>query len=436
MTDTATLRKVRTVLAVTSLLLTALVSAGCRPKAEEEPKPVVEVTFGKPLRQDVEVTVDGPATLFPREQASVAARVTAPIREIRVRKGDTVAAGQVLALLDNHDIVAQHEEAAAAVVEAGEMLDKARSGTQPADVERARGQVLTAEAAYNQSQKVYDRRRQLFEQGAIPQRDLLQSQTDLATNRANYDVAKRSLELLEQQSNKRDLAIAESHLNQAKARLNNQTALLQFTEIRSPFAGSVTDQFMYPGDMANPAGPMFTVADMSTVTARLQLPEAAAAQVRDGMLCRFVKETAGSEAIAGKVTVVNRAIDPQRRTVEVWCELSKPPSTLRVSDFGRVFVVIETEKNALVVPLAAVERKEGTDEGTVTLVDAKNIAHKKDVKTGVVTGDLIEIKQGLSGAERLAVEGNYETPDGATVQEATEKKEDKKDDTGKGAGEK
>jgi multidrug efflux pump subunit AcrA (membrane-fusion protein) len=414
------------------LLAAALAGVGCAPTAEEEPKPVVEVKFGKPVRQSVETTVNGPATLFPREQASIAARLTAPIREIRVHKGDTVAAGQVLAVLDNHDILAQKEEAAAAVVEARETLDKTRSGTQPADVERARGQLTGAEAAYNQSQKLYDRRKRLFEQGAIPQRDLLQSQTDLATNKANYDVAERTLELLEGQSNKRDLAIAESHLEQSKARLANQTAQLQFTEIRSPFAGSVTDQLMYPGDMANPAGPMFVVADLSTVTARAQLPESAASLVREGMACRFVPEAAGSEAIAGKVTVINRAIDPQRRTVEVWCALGKPPSTLRVSDYGRVSIALSTIQDAIVVPLAAVLRKEGTDTGTVTVIDDKNVAHKKDVTTGVVNGDLIEVKQGLSGTERLAVEGSYETPDGATVQEAGDKKDEKKD-AGKGS---
>jgi multidrug efflux pump subunit AcrA (membrane-fusion protein) len=435
MTDTARFGKGRLMLAA-GFLAATLAGVGCKPKAEEEPKPVVEVKFGKPVRQDVEVTVSGPATLFPREQASVAARVTAPIREIRVRKGDTVTAGQVMAVLDNRDAVAQKDEAAAAVVEAEENLNKTRNGTQPSDVEKARGQLSAADAAYNQAQKVYDKRKNLFEQGALPQKDLLQSQTDLATTKANYDVAKRSLELLEGQSNKRDLAIAESHLNQAKARLDNQSAMLRYTAIQSPFAGSVTEQFMYPGDMANPAGPMFTVADMSTVTARTQLPESAAAQVREGMTCRFVREAAGSEAIAGKVTVVNRAIDPQRRTVEVWCELSKPPSSLRVSDFGRVMVVVATDKDAWVVPLTAIERKEGTDSGTVTVVDSKNVAHKKDVTTGVVTGDLIEVKQGLSGTERLAVEGNYETPDGATVQEATDKKDDKKDDAGKGAAEK
>lgn len=418
--------------AATALLALSglLLLGGCAPKpaADEEPKPVVEVKFGKPERRDMPVTVAGPATLFPREQASIASRITAPVRELRAKKGDTVASGQVLAVLDNRDITAQRAEAQAAVVEAQETLDKTRSGTQPTDVEKARGQLAAAEAAYQQSQKILERRKQLFDQGAIPQRDLLQTQTDLATNKANYEVAQRSYDLLQQQSNKRDLAIAQSRLEQAQARLGQQSAQLQFTEIRSPFAGTVTDQMMYPGDMANPGNPIFTVADMSRVTARAQLTEGDAAQVRAGMPCRFVPESAGAEPIAGRVTVINRALDPQRRTIEVWCEIIKPSSSLRVSDFGRVFVTISVAKNAVTVPLAAVERKEGTDTGMVTLVDDKKIAHKKEVQLGVIDGDDVEIKSGLTGGELLAVEGNVEAPDGATVQQAADKKEsDKKE---------
>jgi HlyD family secretion protein len=413
--------------AMAGLLL--LEGCGAKPAAEEEPKPLVEVTFGKPERKDMAVTVTGPATLFAREQASIASRITAPIHELRAKKGDTVSAGQVLAVLENRDVVAQRAEAQASVAEAQETLDKTRSGTQPTDLERARGQLAAAEAAYQQTQKLYERRKTLFEQGAIPQRDLLQTQTDLATNQANYEVAQRSYELLQQQSNKRDLAIAQSRLEQAQARLGQQSAQLQFTEIRSPFAGTVTDQLMYPGDMANPGNPIFTVADMSKVNARAQLAESDAARVRAGMACRFMPESAGAQPMAGRVTVINRALDPQRRTIEVWCEITNPASGSRVSDFGRVFVTLSVSKNAITVPLAAVERKEGGDTGIVTLIDDKKVAHKKEVQLGMIDGDDVEITAGLNGSELIAVEGNVEAPDGATVQHTEEKKDDKKDPT-------
>src|SRR5439155_4402007 len=106
---------------------------------------------------DVEVTVHAPATVFPREQANVASRVTSPIRELRARKGDSVSAGQVLAVLENRDLQAQQQEALAALDDATAQLQKISTETLPTDIERARGQLATAEAALNQARKIYDR---------------------------------------------------------------------------------------------------------------------------------------------------------------------------------------------------------------------------------------------------------------------------------------
>ena len=77
--------------------LPVLFLAGCSPHAEDTPpKPVVEVRVAKAELADVRTTVRGPAFVFAREQANIGARITAPIRKLLVRKGDNVAAGQVL----------------------------------------------------------------------------------------------------------------------------------------------------------------------------------------------------------------------------------------------------------------------------------------------------------------------------------------------------
>jgi multidrug efflux pump subunit AcrA (membrane-fusion protein) len=396
----------------------------CSSQTEEKSSPLVEVKLGTPTRQDLALLVTGPATIFPREQANLASRITAPIRELKVHKGQTVPAGQTVAVLDNRDLMAQQAEASAAETEARETLEKTRNSTLPSDLERARGTLAAAQAAYNQSEQLYARRKQLYEEGAIPQRDLLQTQTDLATNKANYEVAQRSLQILQNQSNKRDIAIAESKLEQAQARLKQQNATLGFSEIRSPFAGTITEQLMYPGDMANSGATIFTIADLSVVTARAQIPEAHARALRPGQPCSFSPQDRPGESITGHLTVVNRAVDPQRQTVEVWCEIQSPPASLRVSEFGQVSITTGIEKQALVIPVSAAERKEETDTATVTVVDDQMTAHKKEVRTGIVRNGVMEIQAGLSGTERLVMEGNYETPEGAKVAEAGQKQEE------------
>lgn len=392
----------------------AVVLAGCGAKEEKEAKPVVDVKVAKVERAEVRLSVQAPATIWPREQANIAGRVTAPIRALRVQKGDAVKAGQVLAELENRDVMAQREEAAAAVTDARVTLEKLSAGTLPGDVERARGQLESAAAALNQADKIYQRRQELYKLGAIPGRDLLVSETDRAKAKTDYDVAKKSLDLLEKQSRERDIQIGQSRLEQAEARLKSMVAQVAYTEVRSPFAGTVTEQYMYPGDMANPGGPIFTVMDLSRVVARAQVPEAQAGAVRVGQECEFTPD------FGGRVTVVNKAVDAARRTVEVWCEIpnqraGQGPAALRGNTFGNVTIYTGTEANSAVAPQAAVQFAEGTNRGTVLVVDDKHIAHTREVTAGQVSGGKVQIRSGLRAGELVVVEGGYGLPDGTEV---------------------
>lgn len=399
------------------LILTAVImlAMGCRPAEDSGPAaPVVAVKVARVETRDLIVQVRAPASIFPRQQANVAARITAPIRTLRVRKGDSVSAGSVLAELEDRDLLAQRSEAEAAVADAQAALEKTAAGSLPADVERARGQLASAQAALNQARQIYERRQELFRQGAIPQRDLLASETELAQARAGYEVAQKSLELLLNQSRERDIRMAESRLEQAKARLAYIQAQLDFTRLRSPFAGVITEQFLYPGDMAKPDAPVFTVSDLSVAVARAQVPEAEAAPVKLGQQCLFSSVDL-PEPRRGQVTVVNQAVDPARRTVEVWCEIPNPGYRLRAGVFGEVAVITRVEHRALTVPQAAVQFQEGTPQGIAIVVDSRGLAHQREVLTGYRADGNVQILRGLSAGELVAVEGGYGLPDGTRV---------------------
>ncbi len=371
-----------------------LMFSGCGNREDTDAKPVVAVKVAKVAISDVSFLVTSPATLYSRQQANIASRITAPIRELRVRKGDSVTAGQILAVLENRDIEAQHREAEAAMMDARANLEKVSSGTLPSDVARAQGQVEIAKAALNQAQKNYDRRAELFQQGAIPQRDLLLSQTELAQAKTGYDVAVKSLDLLENQSLDRDIRMAESRLAQAKAHLQWIDAELQFSELRSPFAGTITEQFMYPGDMAKPEVTLFTVMDLSVVIARAQVPEEQASEIRIGQVGRFRPVDASLQIVEGRISMVNKSVDPARRTVEVWCEIPNFSHHLRSGVFGDLVIVTGKAPNSLVVPVTAIQFKEGTRSGWVMVVDEKQAVHRREVEAGEVFEGKAQVKQG------------------------------------------
>src|SRR6266511_1220693 len=325
---------------IPAVLASLVALLGCSPREEPEPRPVVAVKVAPATLEDVRRSVRAPALIHPRQQAAIASRLTAAVRELQVRKGDRVRAGQLLA------------------------------------------QRAEAEAALHQAQALAASRTRLFEEGAIPQRDLLATQTELL---------------------------------QTKARLEGIEAQLRFTELLGPFDGLITEQFLYPGDMAQPSSPVFTVADLSLAVARAQVPESEAAAIRAGQSGLFVPADSPGESYEGRVTVVNRAVDPSRQAIEVWCEIPNAKTRLLPGAFGELRILTATSPKSVVVPLAAVQFSEGTRKGSVLVVDDQKVAHRREVAGGEVFDGKVQIVEGLKGGEAVVVEGGYGLPDGTSV---------------------
>ena len=113
--------------------------------------------------------------------------------------------------------------------------------------------------------------------------------------------------------------------------------------------------------------------------------------------------------------MVNKAVDPARRTVEVWCEIPNPKRELRAGVFGSLVIYTGAASNTVAVPLSAVQFAEGSRSGVVLAIDDKGFARRKEVLTGSVFEGRVQIKNGLKAGELVIVEGGYGLPDGAGV---------------------
>jgi multidrug efflux pump subunit AcrA (membrane-fusion protein) len=405
----------RTYLVFIGVLMLLCGAMGCGRQESTEAKPVVEVTTAAAEERDWQASVSGPALLHPRQQASISARIAAPIQELRVTKGDAVRKGQVLAVLVNRDLENARAEARLAVSEAQTTFERTSAGTLPGDLERARAQLSASQAALNTAQRIYDRREALLKEGAIPQREVLVSQAELASARGNFEVARKNLDLLEKQTRGQDLALARNRVEQAQARLEQAEAQLAFTVLTSPFDGVVTDQFLYPGDLAKPEAPVFVVMDIGTSIARAQIPASAANDLQAGQKAQFIGKDTGPAAVWGTVKMVNRAIDRASRTLEVWAEFTSPGKQLRPGAFGTLEIFTGKPAKRVVVPAGAVMFEEGSRKGTAMVVDAHSIAHACKVETGIARDGWLEITQGIKAGEQVVVEGVYGLPDNGEV---------------------
>jgi RND family efflux transporter MFP subunit len=179
---------------------------------------------------------------------------------------------------------------------------------------------------------------------------------------------------------------------------------------------------MFPGDMAKPDAPMFTVMDLGVAVARAQVPEGEAAAVRTGAPCVFTPADGGGVSHDGRISMVNQAVDPARRTIETWCEIPNPKRALRGGAFGQVAIVTGVAANSVVVPLAAVQFVEGTKKGVVMVAGDKSVAVKKEVETGEVFDGKVQITGGLKAGEMAIVQGGYGLPEGTQIRIQEEKK--------------
>jgi HlyD family secretion protein len=408
--------------ALSLMLFVAMGLAGCS-ASEKEKEPVVTVEAVAPEREDISAVVTGEAVVFPVQQSVITPKITSTIREFKVQRGSKVHKGQVLAILENADLAAAAEQSKGEFEQAEATYVTTVNSGVPQEMQKAELDAAAAKAGYEAAQKVYDSRKDLFQQGALPRRDLDAAQVALAQAKTQSDVAERQLADLKRLGEKQALKSAQGQITAAKGKLQASTAQLSYSQIRSPLDGVVTDRPQYAGELAAANQPLMTLMDLSKVIAKAHISRAEAALLKVGD-ATDVHVTGSDDAIHGRVSLVSPALDPGSTTVEVWTEVVKPDARLKPGMTVQVSMVAKSVKDALVIPAAALfKTAEGADYVMVAGSDQK--AHQKIVKVGIRNGDDAQIVSGLEASEKVITAGGYGLPDKTQIklQEAAPAKE-------------
>jgi len=415
-----------------------LLLAGCK-KDEKEKEPVVSVQTTPVQRAPISQVISAEAVVSPLQQAIVAPKITSTISKFLVQRGSVVKQGQLLAVLENKDL------SAAAVQSKGE-LDQAEAGYVttvnaglPQQIQKAELDATAAKAAFEAQQKVYDSRKNLFEQGALPRRDLDSAEVALAQARGTYEVAQRQLDDLKRLGEKQLLKSANGQFSAAKGKYLGAEALLSYAEIRSPIDGVVTDRPLFPGELATANQPLITVMNTSKLVAKSHIAQSEAVVLKVGSAAEL-KVPGLDEPVQARVSLVSPALDPGSTTIEVWVETLKPEPALKPGMTVEVSMTAKSVKDALVVPTAAVF-KSGEGADYVVLAGADGHAHVKTVQVGVRNTEFTQVLNGVSAGEAVISSGGYALPDNTQIKiEAASSEKgaaDKSDDSKKpGAAEK
>ena len=394
-------------------ILGAMSACSSDTKEAEQPVPVQIVAVEKGT---VEQTVTADAVLFPIAQSALVPKISAPVQRFLVNRGSRVHAGQLLAVLENRDLAAAAQENKGAFDQAQATYTQTTSADLPQELQKAQLDDQAAKAQLDAAQKVYDSRKDLFAQGALPRKELDQAGVDLTNARNQFEIAERHLQSLQAVGKQQTLKSAKGQLETAQGKYNGAAAQLGYSEIRSPINGVVTDRPLYPGEMAAAGTALLTVMDTSQVTARAHIPQASAAllKVRDAA---SVSVPGIDTSFSGKVSVVSPALDPGSTTLEIWVQLKNPHGQLKPGTTVQVSMVARSVPDALAIPAAALlTAQDGTTSVMVAGGDGR--AHQKQVKTGIRQQERVQITEGLSAGDRVVASGAYGLPDKSKIAQA------------------
>jgi macrolide-specific efflux system membrane fusion protein len=308
------------------------------------------------VRRDLGSAVTATGVVKPRigAEVRVGSRISGVVQRLRVRIGDAVAKGQLLAELDARDLLARRDQAAAALASARASHDYAL-----ADLRRKRG--LSAAQI----------------------------------------IAANDLELAERAS-----AVAEQQVEEAAASLDYATTQLGYTRIHAPIAGVVSSISTQEGETvaASFAAPTFvTLLDLDRLEVWAYVDETDIGRIRAGQKARFTVDTYPDHEFDGRVTAVYPQAEIRDNVVNyVTVVRFEPPRdrTLRPEMTATVKIALEMRENVLAVPRRAVRREGGRQ---FVLCPRGDTVERRPVTTGSRDESHTEIVAGLHEGDEVLV---------------------------------
>lgn len=372
----------------TPLALSVLVIlSGCREESgtREEESPAVSAEIFTVASRAVAAQYHASGTVRPRSSAELSSKVVGHIREVRVKAGDRIQPGQVLAVIDSGELEAR--------------LRQARAGREAslAACEEAEKGLAAAEAGARLATATYQRFQALAEKRAATRQELDEVESRYRSAKAQEDMAAAGLKR------------AQSAVEQAEAELAAAEALFGYTRITAPFEGTVLERRVDPGTLAAPGVVLLVVAEAGAFRVEASVGELQAGAIEKGDLARVSLE-GRADAIEARVSEILPAISAATRDFVVKLDLPAD-FALRPGMFARVtFEVGQAEK--MLVPVSAVMRRGQLD--TVFVVE-EGRARLRLVTIGLRRGERLEVLSGLSEGERILSAPPAGTVEGARI---------------------
>jgi membrane fusion protein, heavy metal efflux system len=409
----------------------------------------IEVATAEPRRLQITRTAPGRVRYDDRRHVEVKSAAAGIVREIRVKPGDRVEAGTVLAvvtsaevgearadllrLIATRDIAARNFRRCGAINEGvAKLVQEIEKQADPRQVARQvdavqlgghRDTLLSAYAAYHLADVLHRSAEQYGADGALSGRQIHQRRSEfVAAQSALKSAVEQALieaEMSEAEAEnrvadaERRVAIGAQHVAalQGADVIHDETAKADsLTELHvlAPIAGTVESRRYAISERVAPGDTLFTLADTAQLWVEADIREAewGALQLKPGQAISVTGPTLGSTPIPAEIHYVGREVSVETNAVPIVATIANPQGVLRPGQFVQVRVPIAEPKMALAVPEVAVVEHEG--QAFVFVKETSTRFRRVNVQTGVASDGWIEVTKGLPDGATVVTQGAFE----------------------------
>jgi len=374
-------------------------------------------------RLAVGLKTTGQIETLPNQKVDVTAPIDGTVVKLLVNSGDKVSKGQTVAVLSSPELAQLRVDSVQKLAESEPSLQQALADLRLAEPNYERQRLMAAadlkqaqtELAY--AQEKYDRDQELAAAGALARRPLLESKTQLAQAKAALIKTASRLPVLEALDQlKRAQAAVE--VAQSKVRLSSaayQARLQQLgisanakglVTVATPISGIVADRQITLGETVSlQAGskPLMTILNDNRVWATANIYEKDLDKVERTQQVRVRAASLPNRTFEGKITFIGAVVEGGTRAVPVKAELDNSHRLLKPGMFADLEILTDrTPKAILAIPRTAVV---DANAKKIVYVQNGNAYRPVEVTLGRTSGNLVELKSGLIGAERVVTEG-------------------------------
>jgi membrane fusion protein, multidrug efflux system len=356
---------------------------GCSGKSEAKPatgvpQVAVEVmtVAGADLVDGIEVT----GTLAPKFEAEVKTEIPGLVKELYVTEWVRVRKGQPLARI--------------ALAEAEAQVKRAE-----ANLQSSRAALLQVRVAAERSDRERLRALKLKEAGLATQQSVDDALSESEAAGARVEAAKAQIRA------------SEEELSQMRARLSKGV-------VRSPIDGVVALKDVNLGSLTSDAAagkPIFRIVDNRLMNLTVTVPSSQMAAVKLGQPLEFETDGVPGKTFTGKVMFINPSVNDADRSLKVIAEVPNVPEQLKGGLFAKGRIVTGSRKKVIQVPRGTLSGFDLEKHAGSLFVVENGVARRREVATGAVSGELVEIASGLKAGEQLVSRGGFNVKDGDRV---------------------